>query len=183
MLKQKFILSLGGALVLSAVLAGCNPVASVQKKAGEQLAEKMIEKSTGEKVDINQDGKSVTVTTKDGTYKSGQQTLEEVKKYIDLPEWMIADETSGVAVSNSTAEKQLSIYGSVHSTKSLAETKTYWTNYFATQNYENITKTDANGTLLLSGNKDSGNTNLTVTVSADEQGKVSVALAFSKKTE
>lgn len=179
-----------GLTVLALVVAGCNPLAKVREEAeqkmGENLAEGIIEKATGEKVNIDKSGKSVTVTTKDGTYKAGQQSLEDVKKYIALPEWLTADEKSGVMISDSSKDNKIGIYGSVHSEKSLDETKAFWVKYFADEKYEDISKTEANGTLIISGTKKSSETSLTVTVSEptkDEQSdgntKVQVAIMYS----
>jgi predicted enzyme related to lactoylglutathione lyase len=179
-----------GLTIVAIVTSGCNPLAKVRQEAeqkmGENFAENIIEKATGEKVNIDQSGKTVTVTTKDGTYKAGQQSLDDVKKYIALPDWLTADEKSGVMISDSSKDNKIGVYGSVHSEKSLEETKTFWVKYFADEKYEDISKTEANGTLIISGAKKAPETSLAVTVSeptkeekADGNTKVQVAIMYS----
>lgn len=174
--------SIAAGVALSVILAGCNPVADMQQKAGEKMAETMIESATGGKVDIDAAGKNVKVTTADGTYMAGQQSMDDIRKVIALPDWLVSDDNNSVAMTESN--KQKTIYGALKSQKSLAETKAYWVQYFTTEGYQDVSKTEVNNSLLLAGKKDDDQTSLTVTVSQDEQSSaVAVAIMFSTKKE
>ncbi len=69
------VLGLLGLLAVKIVFSSVSRV--VNNKAGETIAEKMIEKATGGKADVDINGNEVSVKTKEGTFTTGNKLPDD----------------------------------------------------------------------------------------------------------
>ena len=99
--KIKFYFLFSVAVVLSLSLAGCGK--SVSQKASEKTAEKIIEKQTGGKADVDINKGNVKVETKEGKMEAG----ENVKLPSDFPKDIyVIDGTIKAAISDQARDSQ-----------------------------------------------------------------------------
>ncbi|MCB0879933.1 MAG: hypothetical protein KDC46_13255 [Thermoleophilia bacterium] len=72
-------------LIAGMLLAGCD---SASDKASEKIAEKVIEQSSGDDVDVNVDGDSVSVESKDGSgsFSTSKELPKDWPAELELPD-------------------------------------------------------------------------------------------------
>lgn len=161
------------------VLSGCN---FISNKISEKVSETMIERAGEGKVDVDMDGEAYTITTDEGTMTVGSKDISGVTKYVEVPDWITANESSGVM--SSETEEDITVYAALESSKSVEETYAYWEKYFTDKGFTNITKADYSGTKMISGVKDEEDATLAITVSTPEDSSATmVTIAYSTESE
>lgn len=173
-------LVLGGAfLMISGVaLSGCN---YIQNRISDKVTEQVAEQVSGGQFDIDSSDNTYTITTEDGTVNVGGSDISALTAIIEIPEWIVAGENSGVMTSESEGKK--SVYGALISERSVDETYSYFEKYFADQGYENLTKADYSGSKMLTGTKgEEADETLAVSISEDtdeDPSEVQVVVIYS----
>jgi hypothetical protein len=147
----------------------------------EKVTEQVAEQVSGGQFDIDTSDNTYTITTQDGAVNIGGSDISALTAIIEIPEWIVAGENSGVMTSEFQGKK--SVYGALISNRSVDETYSHFEKYFADQGYENITKADYSGTKMLTGTK-GAKTDETLAVSisqgtSDEANKVQVVIIYS----
>lgn len=173
-------LVLGGAFLIVAgmALSGCN---YIQERITQTVTDQVAEQVSGGQFDIDSSDNEYTITTEDGTVNVGGSDISGLTAVVQIPEWLVADETGGVMTSESQGKK--SVYGALVSQRSLDETYSHFETYFADQGYENITKADYSGSKMITGTKGpEAESTLAVSVSpgtGEDANKVQVVVIYS----
>lgn len=156
--------------IVAMVTMGCSLTDKIKESFEREVSEKVVENIVGEDVDVETDADgNITIETEDGTYSNDTKSLEKLTEYIDLPSWLISDSEKGDYVIRTVSEDGLSIGSMVHSEKSFEDTYTYWEEYFDTENYEDVTKSDVAGFYSIYGYKQDSTISLSVSVSEDSE--------------
>lgn len=149
-------------------LSGCN---FIQQKISEKITEQVVENASGGKFDIDTSENEYTITTEEGSIKVGSQDISAVTAVVDLPDWIVGTEKSGVMSSESDGKQ--AVYASLVSSRSMDETYAYWTQYFTDKGYENVTKTDYAGNKVMSGSMgENRETTLAITLTESEEDDI-----------
>lgn len=162
--------------------AGCSSLTSMKSKSDQAAAEKLLQEQTGktseemkyQRDNGGQEYPAGTAPTDGSDQTSGDKVMARVRQYIAVPTWFTTDAQSGVALNDYTSK--VTIYGSIVSTKSYAETKDFWTGYFTSAGYTGVTQTDNGSSFIISGKKGT-DTKLSVTVS--NKSPVSMSITYN----
>ncbi len=168
--------------IVAVITMGCSLTDKIKESVEREVTEGVVENIIGDNVDLetDEDG-NVTVTTEDGSFSTDSKSLEKVQEYIDIPTWIKYDEEQGDYIMKNISDDGLSLSGILHSEKSLDDTYNYWVDYFESEGYEDISKTDMSGFYSIYGYKQDSTISLSISVSedSDDPDNVSVVLSYT----
>jgi hypothetical protein len=164
--KKFFITAM--VLILPIFLSACmSPKQKISEKAAENIAEKALEKSTGGKanVDINQG--NVSVDTKEGSMKTG----ENVSLPADFPSDVYVYEGSIKSVITNNEQNGFNV--TIETDKPIAEVKAAYMDKIVSGGWEKTGTMDVGDTISIGAKKD--NRSLSVMISSSD-GKTMIIL-------